>query len=106
MLHWDLLLEHGDVCRTWRLLAEPSCWPIDAESIGDHRKHYLTYEGPVSGKRGIVSQWDAGTYELNAQTETSWVVTLNGLRLCGRYALEKVPNENRWQGKVATLSDL
>lgn len=106
MLHWDLLLEHGDACRTWRLLTEPSCWPIDAESIGNHRKHYLTYEGPVSGNRGTVSQWDAGMYELTSQTEFRWVVTFSGARLSGRYVLEKATSGDNWRGTAAAIPDV
>ena len=31
--------------------------------LPDHRKHYLDYEGEVSGDRGTVSRIDSGTYE-------------------------------------------
>ena len=58
--HFDLLIEQGDVCRTWRLAREPGERPVAAEAIADHRPHYLTYEGPVSGNRGRVTRWDAG----------------------------------------------
>ena len=59
--HWDLLLEAGETCRTWRLLANPdSEGPIPAEILPDHRVFYLDYEGPVSGNRGTVLQWDSG----------------------------------------------
>lgn len=59
-LHWDLLIEAGDSCRTWRLLSCPDELPVACESIADHRLHYLTYEGPVSGDRGTVTQWTSG----------------------------------------------
>ncbi len=59
--HWDLLLEAGSFCRTWRLLSAPDApGMIAAEAIADHRRAYLDYEGPVSGGRGSVTQWDAG----------------------------------------------
>jgi hypothetical protein len=62
--HWDLLLEDGDVLLSWRLLAEPGVGQsIPAERNVDHRKRYLDYEGPVSGGRGSVTRWDAGTFE-------------------------------------------
>ena len=62
-LHWDLMLEAGDVLRTWRLAEIPRPGvTIRAESLGDHRKLYLDYEGPVVGNRGQVKRWDAGTY--------------------------------------------
>ena len=51
--HWDLMLEAGDVLRTWRLIAPPDkTQAVAAESLGDHRLAYLDYEGPVSGNRG------------------------------------------------------
>jgi DNA polymerase Ligase (LigD) len=64
-LHWDLMLECGDALRTWRLVAPP-CAPgeVAAVPLGDHRKTYLGYEGPVSGDRGHVKRWDRGTYEM------------------------------------------
>ena len=79
--HWDLLLEDGAVCRTWRLLAEPGPGrTVPAEPIADHRPHYLTHEGPVPGDRGTVARWDAGTYRrLDDDT-----VELTGERLRGR----------------------
>src|SRR5258705_9929861 len=65
-LHWDLMLEVGDVLWTWRLERPPRDGPetIPAERIGDHRLAYLDYEGPVSGGRGFVKRWDWGTYDL------------------------------------------
>ena len=64
VLHWDLMLEAGDVLQTWRL-AMPPCLgvPIEATALGDHRRAYLDYEGPVSGNRGNVKRWDAGKFE-------------------------------------------
>jgi len=61
-LHWDLLLECGESCRSWRLLSSPDTpGPISAETLPDHRVFYLDYEGPVTGNRGTVTQWDRGT---------------------------------------------
>ena len=65
--HWDLLLEAGAVLRAWRLLAEPGpAAAVPAEPNADHRPAYLDYEGPVSGGRGTVSRWDAGTFTWRA----------------------------------------
>ena len=54
VLHWDLMLEAGDVLQTWRLANPPTpgC-AIDATALPDHRLTYLDYEGPVSGNREI-----------------------------------------------------
>jgi hypothetical protein len=62
-LHWDLMLEQTDGLRTWALDREPCLVTrLEAEELPLHRAVYLDYEGPVSGGRGEVSQWDAGTY--------------------------------------------
>lgn len=95
-LHWDLLLETGSVCRTWRLLADPATLPVEAEAIGDHRPYYLTYEGPVSGDRGVVSRWDAGTYRVERRDEHRWVVELFGERLRGRIRLARDAHAAHW----------
>jgi len=64
-LHWDLMLDTGDALRTWRLGALPKTGvTTDCESLPDHRRAYLDYEGPVSGGRGRVSRVIAGQYEL------------------------------------------
>jgi hypothetical protein len=63
-LHWDLLLEEECSARTWRLLRKPCLGePIRAEQLPEHRLMYLDYEGPVSGSRGSVRRFLAGTYD-------------------------------------------
>jgi hypothetical protein len=61
--HWDFLLESGEMLRAWRLLDEPKpgvC--ISGEENFPHRKVYLDYQGPLSGNRGSVIRWEAGTF--------------------------------------------
>lgn len=83
--HWDFLLEQGDSCRTWRLLKAPdTLGDIPAEAIADHRLMYLDYEGPVSGDRGTVTQWDAGTFEWVANGDDRVELRLKGRKLIGR----------------------
>ena len=64
VMHWDLMLEAGDVLQTWRLMQPPESvgCAIEATALGDHRVMYLDYEGPVSGDRGTVKRWDAGEF--------------------------------------------
>ena len=88
-LHWDLLLEHGDCLRSWRLLREPTFdQGIAAEALPDHRPLYLDYEGPVGGGRGEVRRWDRGDYETESESETRIVVRIRGDRLSGRATLQ------------------
>lgn len=84
--HWDLLLEHGPVLKAWRLLAEPGVGrAVPAEANFDHRLLYLDYEGPISGARGTVTRWDAGTYEGKPDAAGEWAIQFVGGRL-GRAA--------------------
>lgn len=79
--HWDLLLEDGDVLLAWRLLAEPRLGAtVPIERLTDHRKMYLDYEGSVSGNRGTVSRWDAGTFEW---IDKGIVARLTGSKIVG-----------------------
>jgi len=95
--HWDVLLEKEATLRAWRVLDSPdSLGPIPAESLPDHRLIYLDYEGPVSGGRGEVRQWDAGTYEVVTESETSLVVDLSGRRLRGTFRLNQTATGWNW----------
>lgn len=85
--HWDLLIESGDVCRTWRLLRDPATTPVPVEAIGDHRLYYLTYEGDVSGGRGTVTRWDAGTLQIVDESAGHLVVRFQGAALRGDYEI-------------------
>ena len=88
-LHWDLMLEVAGVLKTWRLPAPPPVDASQAMAIGDHRRIYLDYEGPVSGNRGAVMRWDAGTYDIVEQDATSWTVQLHGARWQGIVTLPR-----------------
>ena len=99
--HWDLLLEHGDTLATWRLPTPPTsppATPLEATRVADHRKHYLDYEGPVSGNRGEVTRFARGHYELIERDDDRWLVEFDGSVLSGRFALTHAPGEpaDRW----------
>lgn len=88
-LHWDLMLETADALKTWRLLVEPhNANVIAADELPDHRKHYLDYEGPVSGGRGQVSRWDSGVFKWTESAEGQLRFALNGDRLNGEYVIK------------------
>jgi len=68
--HYDLMLEMleaGEALATWRL--ERNCLDLRpgealaARKLPDHRRAYLSHQGPVSGGRGRVTRVHAGTYE-------------------------------------------
>jgi len=63
-LHWDLMLESGDVLATWALPPQPfGEFRCSAKCLPDHRKCFLDYEGEVSGNRGSVRRIDAGNFQ-------------------------------------------
>jgi hypothetical protein len=58
------------------------CWPITTRvtvvPLGDHRRAYLDYQGPISGNRGEVRRAAAGTYAtLDAGAGSEWCVELD-----------------------------
>lgn len=79
--HWDLMLEAGDVLKTWRLLQEPGPGrEVSAEALADHRLAYLDYEGPVSGDRGSVTRWETGEFDWQPAGENELRLLLHGDR--------------------------
>jgi hypothetical protein len=89
-LHWDLMLEAGETLRSWRL-AQPLSTEqnVAAVAIGDHRRVYLDYEGPVSGGRGKVKRFDAGAFDWIENGDAKVVVRLDGVRLRGELVVER-----------------
>ncbi len=90
-VHWDLLLECGPVLRAWRLLSEPGPGrEVPTVPNFDHRLLYLDYEGRLSGDRGTVRQWDAGTYE--GEPADEWTIRFSGRRLSGQARMMRTAN--------------
>jgi hypothetical protein len=88
-LHWDLMLEAGNVLRTWALTCEPAVGVvIAAQALPDHRLDYLMYEGPVSRHRGVVTRWDAGTFRTLKESPERIEFALCGVRLQATALLE------------------
>ena len=64
--HFDLLLEAGEACHTWRLAEIPSTAgpAVTAVAIAPHRLAWLDHlAGEVSGGRGFARRIDGGKYE-------------------------------------------
>lgn len=97
--HWDFMLECGESLRTWALQLQPdSPEPQWAEALADHRLAYLEYEGTVSGGRGSVARWDAGSYDLQDETgvsDLSFSINVAGARMRGEVKLLLVADA--WQ---------
>ncbi len=93
--HWDLMLEDGDVLVCWRLERPPiseGTESIPATRLSDHRKTYLTYEGPVSGGRGSVRIFDAGQIRPLRKEPHLWTVEFAGTHLQGLFTLFERPS--------------
>lgn len=69
--HFDLLVDVDPTASvpTWRLVS----WPVDlstaAKLLRPHRRFYLTYEGPIAGDRGAVSQVATGELSIDADAD-------------------------------------
>ena len=105
-IHFDLLLEVGAGCRTWRLAAmpQPGGPPVAAVELPVHRLAWLDHEaGAVSGGRGYARRIDAGRYEsvppAKVDPDGAVDVTLEGERFIGRLVLSC-----RASGWLASLS--
>ncbi len=97
--HWDLMLEHGELLRTWACSVAPeSCAETIVRELDDHRLAYLEYEGPVSEDRGQVRRWDEGFYETVRDEAGQLVIQFDGQKLRGGFALERLSDEpQRWR---------
>lgn len=92
-VHWDLIVETERAARlpTWQLSADPRAAdaPIPVKRLPDHRRHYLTYEGPVSGNRGTVRRIDRGTVHVAAYTGDETQFTVVGDTWRGTYEIAR-----------------
>jgi hypothetical protein len=90
-VHWDLLIEVSGQERlaTWRLAENPIGRPdaIAAERIGDHRRVYLDYEGPLSEDRGKVRRLDRGACRVGYASGNALIAELMGQRWHGIYEI-------------------
>jgi hypothetical protein len=92
--HFDLMLEHDGVLRTWACDKVPAPGEsVRAERLADHRLAYLDYEGPVSCDRGDVQRVAVGTYEVVVDDDSQLRVRLLGDSLRGVLTLERLPGE-------------
>jgi hypothetical protein len=87
-VHWDLMLEAGEILETYRIGRTPEEWgiePIEAEKIFDHPHKFLNYEGPVNKGKGNVIITESGTYHLVTRDENKLTLEFSGKILKGRF---------------------
>ncbi len=98
-VHWDLMLEAGEVLETYRINMPPEEWAcqnIVAERILDHSVKFLSYEGSVNKGKGSVKIADGGTYEILREQEKSKKLSFCGNILKGEFALTH-KDGNKWK---------
>jgi len=107
-VHWDFMLEAGEVLRTWAIDA-PIVAGVDlpARAIGDHRRLYLEYEGEISGNRGRVRRLAEGTYRVLVWSADHVQVVLVGAQLVGEVELRRVgpgsDGRESWNFRIGNL---
>ena len=98
-VHWDLMLEVGDVLLTWRLNISPAqitAHLAEAVRISDHPLRFLTYQGPVQKGAGNVKIADSGVYHSANETGDRIELNLAGRILSGAFVLERC-DDAVWQ---------
>ena len=93
----------GGPLATWRkrCLADPTA--DSAASLGDHRRDYLTYEGPLTGARGSVIRVEAGTFIREALSMGLVTLKLEGVRGGARFTDAGSPRRAALDGTSAGM---
>ena len=86
--HYDLMVEKSDILATWQIsvrdiISFESGTEIAAVKIQDHRKKYLSYEGPVSCDRGRIEIHDTGEYTEKLMDDKNLKISIKGKKLKG-----------------------
>jgi hypothetical protein len=91
-LHYDLMVEDGDACRTWRLHSLPPAGggDVTATEIARHRLAWLdAVEEEVSGGRGTVRRIAAG--ECSPTTGVAVGFEIHGGPFAGKISIVPAP---------------
>jgi hypothetical protein len=96
-LHFDFMLEAGNVLRTWRLSMPPQVGrSVAAQLSFDHRLIYLDYEGPISGDRGSVLRWDGGNFIWKIDSEKRIAIEVTGDKCVGSIEIIRL-SQDQWE---------
>jgi len=98
--HFDLMVETqpGSALWTWRLGEWPPSVGAKLHELGDHRREYLEFEGPVSNDRGWVKRVSSGLCDLAISPSVPpklWISIRSELKLS--FTLEQVGASDEWQ---------
>jgi hypothetical protein len=96
--HYDVMLEHDGILRTWAVALPPHSGSTQrADALPDHRLAYLDYEGPISGERGSVRRWDSGEFRWLIDSPQRLEAELRGTHLLGTLFFAFAPAEKAWE---------
>lgn len=92
--HFDFMIEENETLLTWRLSENAmknflAGIKVFAQRIADHRKKYLTYEGPITCDRGMVKIVDKGECTALHIDENVQQYAIKGLILHGSLSIQK-----------------
>ena len=96
--HLDFMIEMENGLATWQIAAEDMTRlrngeSVTAQKIADHRKEYLSYEGPISCDRGNVKIVDTGDCVVTDYTSETKSYALSGKILKGRLSIRPVSGD-------------
>ncbi len=98
-IHWDLMLEAGNLLETYRLPVPPekiANQPVEAIKIFDHPLKFLTYEGSVNKGLGGVKIIDSGTYQILNKNDAQICLQFDGKILKGKFVLTLIEADH-WE---------
>lgn len=99
--HYDLMIDEGKTLATWRISPESMARLLagataGAARIANHRREYLTFEGPISCDRGMVKIMDTGECELIGDDGGVFVYWFEGKKIRGQLEIEPLRGD-RWE---------
>ncbi len=105
-VHFDFMVEspgENRPLRTWAIDVESfeqlrSGLTLPARSLPDHRREYLTYEGPISGDRGHVTRCDEGVCEVICWEHQGVSLRVHGRQLDGLVELAESASDGSGTG--------
>ncbi len=95
--HWDLMIEWGDILKTWRLENPPeklATVKTKATPIFDHDKKFLSYQGPVNNGKGNVEIVEQGNCIIASETNNEIKINFEGNKLNGLFCFEIFVNRS------------
>ena len=81
--HFDWMFENDEALWTWATASHPlleQVTRLPAAKLADHRKAYLTKEGPVSNDRGSVTRVEEGEFDIVRCDAEHYVFAMRGPR--------------------------